>query len=232
MKNAWPALIRWLASPWTCWLAVCGLGGILLGLGLFVLLISRAPSYLSNAPETCINCHVMTDAYLSWQHSAHAQTASCNDCHVPQENLFRSYWFKAEDGLRHAAIFTFRLEPEVIQLSERAKPVVQANCRRCHQRVLELLCLSYAEQASTEGSPVGSQAIKATAIPPPAKEPERFCWDCHRHTPHDRVHSLSGTPDVFRPRLPLPIRWKQQPTITQRRVRGRAVPVLPPEKNP
>ncbi len=181
--------------------------------------LSRAPSYLSNAPETCINCHVMTDAYLSWQHSSHAHLAGCNDCHVPQDSLLRGYWFKATDGLRHASIFTFRWEPEVIRLSERAKPVVQANCRRCHQNLLEGLCLSYSGAACSER---GAGSLRASA------EGERFCWDCHRHTPHERVHSLSAAPDVFRPRLPPLRRWNQTPTASERPIRGGSGEVLPP----
>ena len=36
--------------------------GLAAGMGLFVFHISRAASYLSDAPETCMNCHVMTTA--------------------------------------------------------------------------------------------------------------------------------------------------------------------------
>ncbi len=188
-----------------------GLRGRPAGIGGLVVFISRAPSYLSNAPETCINCHVMSDAYLSWQHSSHAHIAVCNDCHVPQDNLLKSYWFKAQDGFRHAAIFTFRWEPQVIRLSERSKPVVQANCRRCHQNLLEPLCLSYSETVCSE---------RALRPAQKAVHEERFCWECHRRTPHEQVHSLSGAPGVFRPRLPPAIRWNQEPTISGRPIRS------------
>ena len=80
-----------------------------------------------------MNCHVMTTQYLTWQHSSHARVATCNDCHVPHDNLVHKFAFKAQDGSWHATVFTMRWEPQVIRLSERAKPVVQANCRRCHE---------------------------------------------------------------------------------------------------
>lgn len=202
MRKVFHGLVKAACSPWVGWIGFWGAGGVLVGLGGLVLHISAAPSYLSNAPETCINCHVMTDAYLSWQHSSHAQVAVCNDCHVPQDHFFHQWGFKALDGLRHATVFTFRWEPQVLRLSERAKSVVQANCQRCHQRVLDHLD----EVVARGGSGSGERPVLGQ---------ERFCWDCHRHTPHERVHSLSGSPDVFRPRLPSPIWWKQKPRIPQ-----------------
>ena len=224
MKNffyAW-RMFSWVVVPWAVW----GLAGISLGMALFVAHISRASSYLSDASETCINCHVMTDAYLSWQHSSHAHVATCNDCHVPQENLLQSYAFKARDGLWHATVFTLRWEPQVIRLSERARPVVQANCRRCHQRLLEEVeggSLAWgghgAVWAEAHDRSVSSGLSQSIGLAPT----DRFCWDCHRSTPHGLARSLSSSPSVFRPRLPQPIRWSQEPTITDRPIRQEAV---------
>jgi cytochrome c nitrite reductase small subunit len=151
--------------------------GVLAGAGLFVTYLSRAPSYLSDNPETCVNCHVMTTQYITWQHSSHALVATCNDCHVPHDNVAHHYLFKAQDGLRHAGIFTLRLEPQVIQISQRAVPVVQENCRRCHAAVVE----------NVSSGPHG--------------QTDRLCWDCHREVPHGRSRSLSTTLDTFRPQL-------------------------------
>ncbi len=150
--------------------------GAVCGMGLLLFQISKATSYLSSESETCMNCHVMTDAYLSWKHSSHAQHAVCNDCHVPHTSLPREYAFKAHDGLRHAAIFTLHWEPQSIRLSEGAIPVVQENCLRCHEpRLAEVSACRY-------------------------QEGDLRCWDCHRETPHGRVHSLSASPDAMRPR--------------------------------
>lgn len=164
------------------------LSGLAIGLLLLLVHVSRATSYLSDSPETCMNCHVMTDAYLSWKHSSHRDRATCNDCHVPHTSIPREYAFKARDGLRHAAIFTLRIEPQSIQLSHGAVPVVQENCIRCHeQRVSEVSACRYQTK-------------------------DFRCWDCHRETPHGRVHSLSASPDPFRPQLPSVIVPKQLKT--------------------
>ena len=142
---------------------------------LFIARISNAASYLSDSPQTCINCHVMTDAYATWRKSGHGQVATCNDCHVPHDNMAAKYTFKAQDGMKHSYVFTMRKEPQVLTLSEGAKPVVQANCVRCHDQQLEMIRL--------------------------AAESERVCWYCHSNV-HSSVQSLSASPEVLRPKLP------------------------------
>jgi cytochrome c nitrite reductase small subunit len=153
-------------------------GGLVLGLGVLVASISNAGSYLSDDPRACINCHVMTPQYATWQHSSHAEVATCNDCHVPQDSTLRKYCYKAMDGARHSALFTLRMERQVIQATERSKAVIQENCVRCHQQQLV--------QARTK---VHSSI-------------ERSCTSCHREVPHGRVHSLSSTPNAAVPPLP------------------------------
>ena len=98
---------------------------VIIGLGFVILHISNASSYLSNDPRACINCHVMTAQYASWERSSHARVATCNDCHVPHDNPISTYAFKASDGMRHAFMFTFRLEPQVIRIKEAGINVVQ-----------------------------------------------------------------------------------------------------------
>lgn len=185
--------LRFIPSWWRvpCF-AMLGIFG---GAGLFVTYLSRAPSYLSDNPETCVNCHVMTTQYITWQHSSHAQVATCNDCHVPHDNVVHEYFFKAQDGLRHAAIFTLRWEPQAIRISQRAIPVVQANCRRCHAAVVE------------------------EVLSGPHQQADRLCWDCHRDVPHGTARSLSTTPDVFRPQLAPLTSGRQNPTIQGRPAR-------------
>jgi len=185
--------LRFVSARWRapCFLAL----GACAGLGLFVAHISRALSYMSDAPETCMNCHVMTTEYVTWQHSSHAAVATCNDCHVPHDGFLSHYGFKAKDGLWHATVFTMRWEPQAIRLSQGAVPVVEANCRRCHAAVIEEVSLS----AHSSG--------------------DLRCWDCHREVPHGSARSLSGTPGVFQPRLPSATERRQEPTIKGRRAR-------------
>jgi cytochrome c nitrite reductase small subunit len=187
------AALRCLAPRWRPpgFLAL----GVAAGMGLFVLHVSRAASYLSEAPETCMNCHVMTTEYLTWQHGSHATVATCNDCHVPHTSPLAHRYFEAKDGLWHSTVFTMRWEPQAITLSPAAVPVVEENCRRCHEAVI---------------------ADVAPAVHQPG---DLRCWDCHRETPHGSVRSLSAAPDVFRPRLPPVPRSSQQPSIGGRAAR-------------
>lgn len=149
--------------------------GAAAGMALLIIRISNAASYLSDQPETCMNCHVMTDAYASWQRGSHGRVTACNDCHVPHNNMLSKYAFKAMDGTRHSAIFTLRKEPQVLTLSHGAKPVVQQNCLRCHQSQFEMIRLSDSTQQK--------------------------CWSCHSNI-HGSVQSLSASPTVLRPALP------------------------------
>ncbi|MCX7862244.1 MAG: cytochrome c nitrite reductase small subunit [Bacteroidales bacterium] len=160
------------------------LSGTITGIIIFLLYVSKAHSYLSDAPETCMNCHIMAPQYASWFHSSHKQITHCNDCHVPQDNVFSKYWFKAMDGLRHATIFTLRMEPQVIRIKEAGKNAVHQNCLRCHQNVFEAKMLS-----NYSGSKIINEQLK------------RNCMDCHRETPHGIVNSLSSVPNA---RVPLP----------------------------
>jgi len=146
-----------------------------IGLAIVTARLANAMSYLSDAPETCMNCHVMTDAYASWQRGSHGRVARCNDCHVPHSNPIATLAFKSADGLKHSYIFTTRSEPQVLKLSDSAMPVVQANCLRCHANSLQM-----ARVAATQ---------------------ERKCWDCHSNI-HGEVHGLSASPRPLRPPLP------------------------------
>lgn len=154
--------------------------GIFTGLFLYSFYISKASSYLSDSPKTCLNCHVMTPQYATWFHSSHREVTNCNDCHVPQDNFFRHWSFKAKDGLRHATIFTLHAEPQVIHIKAAGIQVVQANCVRCHNKLFE-------SQKKIAGEFQHAE--------------ERLCWECHRETPHGRVSSLSSVPFA---RVPLP----------------------------
>lgn len=165
-------------SPPMKYLIIGGLG-VLVGLLLVVGNVSRAMSYLSDEPEVCVNCHVMNPQYATWQRSSHGNNTTCNDCHVPHDNEFNHYFFKAKDGIKHASVFTLRGEPQVIKISEEAVSVVEMNCVRCHEHRLERVGLHK-----------------------PRQEGELKCWDCHREVPHGTVRSLSATPRVMRPVLP------------------------------
>jgi cytochrome c nitrite reductase small subunit len=150
--------------------------GIITGLFCNIIVISKAPSYLSDEPEVCINCHVMIPQYSTWERGSHGRVAKCNDCHVPHDNIFNKYFFKAKDGTRHSYMFTFRLEPQVIQIKDAGKEVVQGNCIRCHENIIH---------------PVSVRPITNKPI---MEAGDGYCWRCHKETPHGKVNSLSSTP--------------------------------------
>ena len=165
--------LRGLPKAWQ--ISIWVLLGASVGTALVLARVANATSYLSDDPKTCINCHVMTDAYASWQRGSHGRVAVCVDCHVPHDNPVAKYAYKAEDGLKHSYVFTMRQEPQVLELSERAVPVVRNNCVRCHADQLLMIRLPSAL--------------------------ERRCWDCHNNI-HGSVRSLSASPSVLRPGLP------------------------------
>jgi len=161
--------------------------GAMLGLFFYLIYISNAVSYLSDKPETCVNCHIMAPEYATWSHSSHREVAHCNDCHVPHNNVVNKYYFKAKDGLRHAYMFTLRLEPQSIFIREEGKKAVQANCIRCHSDLIhDAKMLAYTTTYHDSFN-------------------ERNCWECHRETPHGRVHSLSSVPYARVPGLKSPV---------------------------
>lgn len=145
----------------------------IIGLGLFMAKESEVISYLGDNPQTCVNCHVMTPVYNSWLHSSHRESASCNDCHVPHNNIVNKYYFKAKDGLYHASVFTMRAEPDVIHMKEASQKVVQENCIRCHvQQVTQTKYKGWLEDHNENRT-------------------GRQCWSCHKEIPHGRAQGLS-----------------------------------------
>jgi cytochrome c nitrite reductase small subunit len=156
--------------------------GVVCGLGSYAAYASRAWSYLSDEPSTCINCHIMAPYYATWNHSSHSRDATCNDCHVPHENVARKWFFKGMDGMRHAAVFTMRGEPQVITANNESAAVIMANCVRCHEQLntefVNTGDITYHDVMAGEG---------------------KACWDCHRDVPHGGTNSLSSTPHALEP---------------------------------
>jgi cytochrome c nitrite reductase small subunit len=147
-------------SAWIFYVNV--LIAVFIGIFGYTVYVSNAVSYLSDEPETCVNCHVMRSEFATWQHSSHREVATCNDCHVPHNNVFNTYYFKAKDGLRHATIFTLRMEPQVIKMHEAGQAVVQENCKGCHQKV---------------NQDVG---VRFITLEDKLHDNGKLCWDCHR----------------------------------------------------
>ena len=152
------------------------LGGVTAGLGFYTIYASRAWSYISDDPAVCVNCHIMAPYYQSWNHSSHAVWATCNDCHVPQDNIVSTYMFKAEDGLYHAAVFTIDREPQVIRAREASSRVVMENCVRCHTPLTT-------EFVKMVGTATYDDVLAGNA---------KACWDCHVEVPHTKISNLAS----------------------------------------
>ncbi|MFA6469184.1 MAG: cytochrome c nitrite reductase small subunit [Bacteroidota bacterium] len=157
--------------------------GTLSGLGFLTLYVGNATSYLSDDPRACMNCHVMAPQFATWERSSHVRVTVCNDCHVPHNNVFNKYLFKAMDGTRHSFMFTFRMEPQVIHIHDAGAAVVQQNCIRCHSSL--------------------TQNVKERFVTLDEQKHDggKLCWECHRETPHGRVNSLASVPYA---RVPIP----------------------------
>ena len=150
-------------------------------LGMFGYLVdkSKALSYMSSDPKACINCHVMHTQYATWQHSSHAQRATCVECHLPRDSFINKYIAKARDGWNHTVVFTANSYTQNIGISDDGANRVQDNCVSCHARLTQVLVSNNDRYHDYAGIP----------------RTDRKCWDCHKDVPHGKVRSLSSTPD-------------------------------------
>ena len=153
---------------------------IALAFFVFIVYASKMPSYLSDDPKACINCHVMNTQYATWQHSSHARDAVCVDCHLPQEGFFRKYKTKAIDGWNHSKAFTMNTYKPAIEISDGGAKIVQENCISCHKSIV---------------STITANADKYHNFENPEVATGRRCWDCHKSVPHGKVRATTTTPN-------------------------------------
>ncbi len=157
------------------------IGSAITVIGLFAYVVNAANmvSYLSEDPKVCINCHVMTSHYATWQHSSHRESATCVDCHLPQDSFANKMVAKSLDGTKDFLAMTFGTYENSIKISDATAKKIQANCISCHQ---ELVSQMIENSKSYQKNGLSSQV-------------DRNCWDCHRKTPHGSIKSLSSTPN-------------------------------------
>lgn len=81
------------------------------------------------------------------------------------------------DGLYHAAVFTFRAEPQTIRPRSGSSNVIMNNCVRCHTQLntefVKIGMISYTEAEAGAG---------------------KACWECHAQVPHTNISNLSSSP--------------------------------------
>lgn len=107
------------------------LGGMI-GLAVYTFIYAKGYSYLSDDPTSCVNCHVMEEQYNGWMAGAHANVATCNDCHLPHDNVVHKYYVKAENGFFHALKFTTGWHPENIEARDISLKITNEACLYCH----------------------------------------------------------------------------------------------------
>lgn len=109
------------------------------------------------SPKSCGTCHVMTYEVQTLEKSAH-RGLSCLECHSPSGFLEKPI-DEIKTASRHLWVFGTGQTPDVIKPNHSAREIIQENCARCH-------------------NPITGQTHAA--------EQGRFCFDCHRDTPHGR----------------------------------------------
>lgn len=160
--------------------ALTTLSGIAVGLVILFMYLLRMHTYIiGDDPAACINCHIMSPYYATWSHSSHGRDVTCNDCHVPNDNIAAHYAFKGIDGMKHVAYFVTHSEHQAIQAESMSDEVIMDNCIRCHKQLNQEFVktgrIDYMEAKCSEG---------------------KACWDCHRNVPHMGKNSLSSTPNA------------------------------------
>lgn len=106
--------------------------GVFAGSGTYTFVAAEGTSYLSDDPAVCVNCHVMREQYDGWRHGSHHAVATCNDCHLPHDNLLHALMVKAANGYHHSKAFTFQDFAEPIRIKPGNAAVLEQNCLRCH----------------------------------------------------------------------------------------------------
>lgn len=119
--------------------------GSFLGVGSFTFLYANGIGYLYDDPETCAQCHAMDEYLDGYYQGSHTNVATCNDCHMPHDNIINKYLVKADNGFWHALKFTTGDYPTNIEIRESNRRVTNAACLYCHGDYLSEVHLTRAE---------------------------------------------------------------------------------------
>jgi cytochrome c nitrite reductase small subunit len=105
--------------------------GFAAGVGGYTFYYAQGLSYFNNDPRTCVNCHIMRGQFDSWTKASHHGSATCVDCHLPQDFPWK-YVAKSENGYHHSKAFTLQDFHEPIMIKPANARILQENCLRCH----------------------------------------------------------------------------------------------------
>jgi cytochrome c nitrite reductase small subunit len=173
------------ARTWT--LAAALLVGAAAGLGLFTFGYARGYSYLTNDPQACANCHVMSEHFAAWTKGSHRSVATCNDCHTPHD-LVGKYAVKARNGFWHSFYFTVGGYPDPLRITEGNRRVTESACRYCHAEITESIDRVAVGSAGTPVRLAAQSGASARASRPHDAETSAgepiSCVRCHRYVGH------------------------------------------------
>ncbi|MBM3984743.1 MAG: cytochrome c nitrite reductase small subunit [Planctomycetes bacterium] len=151
---------------WVLVVLLAALVGVTGGVGGFTFVYAKGASYLGNDPQTCANCHVMREHLDAWTKSSHRSVATCNDCHAPDDVLGK-YATKGRNGLLHSVAFTTGEFPDPLRIKPGNLAIAEANCRRCHETLVDVIDRLDAGGPGHDGSGLS-------------------CTACHKHVGHSR----------------------------------------------
>jgi cytochrome c nitrite reductase small subunit len=138
---------------------------LIIGAAAIMLIAGAAalPGYMKKTatPDYCSSCHVMADQYEDWFYTGRHKQVACVECHLPNDNFARHYFWKGYDGMKDVFFFYSGLVADPVHSSSHARRTVQANCLRCHEEMVSRI--------STEGVQ---------------------CWDCHRKLFHQKTNEF------------------------------------------
>lgn len=146
--------------------ALAVLIGVPAGVGSFTFHYGKGWSYFSGSPESCANCHIMQPHYDTWLKSSHHRVATCTGCHLPA-GFPANYLSKAENGWNHSWAFTMQNFHEPIQMTAKNRRILQRNCVRCHEDLVDQMLAHQASPGDAESvSCVQCHAGVGHTLPP------------------------------------------------------------------
>ncbi|MBA3028347.1 MAG: cytochrome c nitrite reductase small subunit [Desulfobacteraceae bacterium] len=128
---------------------------VLAGLGILAAVATPKLLSLTSTPQFCNSCHVMNEEYETWFMTGIHRTIQCIDCHLPNDNILNHLIWKGIDGTRDVVYFHTATYAEPIEISERGKGFIKANCIRCHEGIVSRIATD-----------------------------DQDCWSCHRRINH------------------------------------------------
>lgn len=116
--------------------AVAALVGVLIGVGVFTFGYANGLAYFGHDPKTCQQCHAMDKQYDAWGKGSHKAVATCQDCHIPHDNVVNYLIAEADNGFWHSLKFTTGWYPDNIKIRESNRQITEHACRNCHEALV------------------------------------------------------------------------------------------------